>query len=204
MIAHLTGKLISKSPTVSVIDCSGVGYEIYHTPFCAEALRSEQVSVFVHTHVREDALQLFGFADTAERELFRELLKVSGIGPKMAIGILSGMPALDLIKAIQTKDTTRLQKIPGIGKKTAERMSIELADRLKNISGSSATMSAQGLIDLPKESELESVLFNLGYQRTEVERAVKQARKSAEDFDQWPLETMVKSALKELMQGKPV
>jgi Holliday junction DNA helicase RuvA len=160
--------------------------------------------MFIHTHVREDALQLFGFADTLERDLFRELLKVSGIGPKMALGILSGISAADLMKAIQQKDGTRLQKIPGIGKKTADRLHIELADRLKNLSGAAAVMNGKGSFDLPKESELESVLLNLGYQRQEVQRAVEQARKNSAEFDQWPLETMVKTTLKELMQGKPV
>ncbi len=204
VIAHLTGKVLAKTPTASIIDCQGVGYEVHHTPFCAESIAAEQVSLFIHTHVREDALQLFGFADTLERDLFRELLKVSGIGPKMAIGILSGISAADLMKAIQQKDGTRLQKIPGIGKKTADRLSIELADRLKNLSGASAAMNSKGAFDLPKESELESVLLNLGYQRQEVQRAVQQARKNSSEFDQWPLETMVKTALKELMQGKPV
>lgn len=204
MIAHLTGKLLSKSPTLSIVDCQGVGYEIHHTPFCAEALKSETVSLFIHTHVREDALQLFGFVAVLEKDMFRELLKVSGIGPKMALGILSGIPANELIKAIQLKDASRLQKIPGIGKKTADRLSVELSDRLKSYSVGETSLSSRELMGAPKESELESVLFNLGYQRAEVQRAVQQARKAAEGFDQWPLETMVKSTLKELMQGRAV
>ncbi len=203
MIGHLSGKLISKSPTLSVIDCAGVGYEVHHTPHCAEKLTETGVNLFIHTHVREDILQLFGFASLEERSLFRELLKVSGIGPKMALSILSGLPSHELIQALSSKDASRLQKIPGVGKKTAERLVVELADRLKNLaevqwSESAATPS------LPKESELESVLLNLGYQRAEIQRVIKVVRSRESGFETLALETLVRSSLRELTQGRPV
>lgn len=201
MIALLAGKLISKSPTLSVIDCGGVGYEISHTPHCAESLQGDSVRVFVHTHVREDVLQLFGFASLEERSLFRELLRVSGIGPKMALSILSGLSSQELIGAISTKDLGRIQKIPGVGKKTAERLVLELADKLKNLASAHESVLA---MSLPKESELESVLLNLGYQRNEVLRAIKAVRSREEEFETLALETLVKTSLRELTQGRPL
>lgn len=199
MIAHLSGKLLSKTPTHSVIDCQGVGYEVLHTPFCAETLKGDQVSLFIHTNVREDALQLFGFSSNEERALFRELLKVNGIGPKMALSIMSGIGYSDLLQAISSKDLGRLQKIPGIGKKTAERLSIELADRIGKMAEGPVGAS---LASPNRETELESVLINLGYQRVEISKALKTLRGREKDFDQSPLETMVKSTLRELTQGK--
>jgi Holliday junction DNA helicase RuvA len=197
MIARLSGKIISKTPTVSIIDCHGVGYEVFHTPFCAESLKSDTVSVHIYSHIREDAFQLFGFADETERDLFKELLRVSGIGPKMALGILSGIPHQELVSALQKKDIQRLQKIPGIGKKTAERLLVELADRLASGMGS-ASLAPQG----NRETELESVLLNLGYQRSEIQRAMTQVKaREASAFD-LPLESLVRTTLRELTQGR--
>jgi Holliday junction DNA helicase RuvA len=200
MIAQLTGKLLSKSPTASVIDCHGVGYEVFHTPFTAEKITSE-VSLFIHSHIREDAFQLFGFISTEERSLFRELLRVSGIGPKMALAILSGLPYEELLQALSSKDKTRLQKIPGIGKKTADRLMVELSDRLKDFSITShpLTTAAQS-----RDGELESVLLHLGYQKNEIQRAVRNLRTKLEGFESLPLESLVKTTLKELTQAKVV
>jgi len=191
MIAHLRGKIIHKSPGLSIIDCNGVGYEVLHTPFTSEKLRAEVVSLHIHTHIREDALQLFGFADIEEKRIFRDLLKVSSVGPKLALTILSGLPYRELIEALRFRDLTKLQKIPGIGKKTAERLSLELGDKQ--------------LADYPVEAlgqwgamsgdaELESVLLNLGYQKSEIQKVLQKIRSGSAAG----LEEKVKLALREL------
>jgi Holliday junction DNA helicase RuvA len=196
MIAQLRGQVISKSPTLSVIDCHGVGYEVFHTPFTAEHLKdSQSVVLFVHTHMREDALQLFGFSSQEERQIFRELLKVTSVGPKLALSILSGIPHQDLILALQSKDIARLQKIPGIGKKTAERLSLELADRMTSKTSLSATDKVS------KEAELESVLQNLGYQKNEIQRALQSLKTKEENFKDLSLEALVKNTLGVLNQS---
>jgi len=196
MIAQLSGKLSFKSPTSSVLDCHGVGYEIFHTPFTAEKLTGENVTVYIHSHIREDAFQLFAFTSLQERSLFRELLKVNGVGPKVALSILSGIPYEQLLHALSQKDTAALQRIPGVGKKTAERLAVELSDRLREWESRAVDFSASlG----NKESELESVLLNLGYQRPEIQRAVKKVRAVAQEkFDAEPLESLVKLTLKEI------
>lgn len=193
MIAILSGKLLQKNPTSSVVDCHGVGYEVLHTPFTAEKLeRGSSVTLFIHTHVREDCFQLFGFSEEQERSIFRELLKVSSVGPKLALSILSGIFHKELVAALQNRDIGRLQKIPGIGKKTAERLSIELADR----------MEKSFVFDLPqdsaRDSELESILLNLGYQKPEIQRVLQRVRDQEKDFDDKPIEKMVKISLGEL------
>lgn len=204
MIGCLSGKVLHKSPTISIIDCQGVGYEVFHTPFCAELLGDGPVQVLIHTHVREDAFQLFGFVTESERSLFRELLKVSGIGPKMALSILSGIPHEELVVALARKDVSRLQRIPGIGKKTAERLTLELSDRMKTLETANLSGASSKNLSLPKESELESVLLNLGYQRSEVTKAMKAVRDREEGFEAMALEALVKVTLRELTQGRPV
>jgi Holliday junction DNA helicase RuvA len=202
MIAHLSGKLLTKTSTQSVVDCHGVGYEVFHTPFTAEKMTGENISLFIHSNIREDAFQLFGFFSSEERAVFRELLRVNGVGPKLAISILSGISYQDLMSALLSKDMSRLQKIPGIGKKTAERLTVELSDRLPQI---------QQSISLPdfsrssgsKESELESVLTNLGYQRPEILRALKSVRGKETEFENLSLENLVKVTLRELTQSRP-
>lgn len=192
MIAILAGKIAARTPTASVIDCGGVGYEVFHTPFTAEKLSSlETCKLLIQTIVREDSFSLFGFLDEEERSLFRELLKVSGIGPKLALGILSGIPAHELARALGAKDATRLQKIPGVGKKTAERLVVELGDKLKDLALSSTgpTLPAHSRL-----SELESVLLNLGYQRAEIQRAMRKASERP-DWEELSLEVLVKSTL---------
>lgn len=196
MIAQLSGKLVLKTPTLSVIDCNGVGYEISHTPFTAEKLSADFVTVFVHTHVREDALQLFGFFLAEERQMFRELLKISGVGPKLAISILSGLPYTELVAALSAKDISRMQKIPGVGKKTAERLVVELSDRLAKLPIELNISVQKPMVE--KETELESVLLNLGYQRPAIQRAVKTLRSREQEFDSLSLEVLVKQTLREL------
>src|SRR5262252_10177813 len=132
MIAHLRGKLLAKHPNQAIVETGGVGYDVtISVPTFSDlpAVGSE-VALFVHTHVREDALALYGFLRSSEKLLFEKLITVSGIGPKLAITILSGMPADEMVGAIRGNDVARLTRIPGIGKKTAERMVLELRDKL--------------------------------------------------------------------------
>jgi len=193
MIARLNGRLIHKTPTCSILDCQGVGYEVFHTPFTAAQMQGELVSLFIHTQLREDALQLFGFFSAEEKELFRELLRVSSVGPKLALSILSGLPHEELLSAIQGRDIGRLQKIPGIGKKTAERILIELGDRLaKHFASRSAPAGVS------EQLELESILLNLGYQKTEISKVLGQLKPEPTAG----LEGMVRAALRELTGTK--
>src|SRR5229473_7113601 len=168
MIAHLRGKLISKHPNQAIVEAGGVGYDVViSVPTFSElpALNVE-VSFFIHTHVREDALALFGFLRSGEKQLFEKLLSVSGIGPKLAITILSGMSADAMVAAIKGNNVASLTRIPGIGKKTAERMVLELRDKLDSF-GTPGAMAAA----TPVEEDVISALVNLGYQRPVVERA---------------------------------
>ena len=135
MIAHLRGQLLTKSPNQALIECGGVGYDVAISVATFTALPPEgsEASLFIHTHVREDALALFGFAELAEKRLFEKLLTISGIGPKLAITVLSGISAERLVGAIRGQDHATLTKIPGIGKKTAERVVLELKDKLEDM-----------------------------------------------------------------------
>ena len=172
MIAHLRGRLLDKSPNRAILEAAGVGYDITITipTFSDLPKLGEEVSLHIHTHVREDALALFGFLRKEEKQLFERLIGVSGIGPKLAITILSGMSAELMVAAIRGNDLGMLTKIPGIGKKTAERMVLELRDKLE---GFGAAAPAPALV--PVEEDVLSALVNLGYQRNAAERAVTQA-----------------------------
>jgi holliday junction DNA helicase RuvA len=180
MIAHLRGKLIAKHPNQAIVEAAGVGYDVtISVPTFTElnALGSE-VALHIHTHVREDAIALFGFRRMEEKQLFEKLLSVSGIGPKLAITILSGMPAGDMVSAIRGNDVAKLTKIPGIGKKTAERMVLELRDKLQDF-GTAAVAPVS-----PIEEDVISALINLGYQRPAAERALaKVANGNRQSFD---------------------
>src|SRR6476646_668157 len=132
MIAHLRGKLLAKHPNQAIVETSGVGYDvtISVTTFSDLPAVGTDVALYIHTHVREDALALYGFLRASEKVLFEKLITVSGIGPKLAVTILSGMAADEMVGAIRGNDVARLTRIPGIGKKTAERMVLELRDKL--------------------------------------------------------------------------
>jgi Holliday junction DNA helicase RuvA len=132
MIAHLRGRLISKHPNQAIVEAGGVGYDVLITvpTFSELPAAGAEVALHIHTHVREDALALYGFLRPEEKQLFEKLITVSGIGPKLAITILSGMATTDMVGAIRGNDFARLTKIPGIGRKTAERMCVELRDKL--------------------------------------------------------------------------
>ena len=169
MIAHLRGRLLSKHPNQAIVEAGGVGYDVTITvpTFSDLPASGSEVALFIHTHVREDALSLFGFLRAAEKQLFEKLLQVSGIGPKLAITILSGMAATEMVGAIRSGDVARLTRIPGIGKKTAERMILELRDKLEAFGEAPAPRLAT-----PVEDDVLSALMNLGYQRAAAERAL--------------------------------
>jgi holliday junction DNA helicase RuvA len=176
MIAHLRGTLLSKHPNQVVVETSGVGYDVtISVPTFSELpANGAEVALHIHTHVREDQIALYGFLRPAEKRLFEKLITVSGIGPKLAITILSGMAADELASAIRGNDLARLTKIPGIGKKTAERMVLELRDKLPEAAGTAVPMPAMN----PLEEDVMSALVNLGYQRASAEKALAIAKKS--------------------------
>ncbi|MGB9236736.1 MAG: Holliday junction branch migration protein RuvA [Terriglobales bacterium] len=177
MIAHLRGTLLAKHPNQAIVETHGVGYDVVITvpTFSEMPAEGSEVGLHIHTHVREDALSLYGFLRLEEKRLFEKLLTVSGIGPKLAITILSGMAAEEMIAAIRGGDVARLTRIPGIGKKTAERMVLELRDKLPAAAGAAETSTVQAT---PVEEDVISALVNLGYQRPAAEKALLGARKS--------------------------
>jgi Holliday junction DNA helicase RuvA len=175
MIAHLRGTLLSKHPNQAVVETHGVGYDVVISvpTFSEMPLPGSEVALHIHTHVREDALSLYGFLRLGDKQLFEKLLTVSGIGPKLAITILSGMPSDEMIAAIRGGDVVRLTRIPGIGKKTAERMVLELRDKLPTTGADAETGGVQ---TSPVEEDVISALTNLGYQRAGAEKALLAVR----------------------------
>jgi len=184
MIAHLRGTLLAKHPNQAIVETHGVGYDVAISvpTFTEMPAAGAEVALYIHTHVREDALNLYGFLRLPEKQLFEKLLTVSGIGPKLAITILSGMPADEMVAAIRGNDVARLTRIPGIGKKTAERMVLELREKLPAPSGASEASFAPAN---SVEEDVISALVNLGYQRAAAEKALSAARggKDAQSFD---------------------
>lgn len=184
MIAHIRGKLLAKHPNQAIVEAAGVGYDVTISvpTFSDLPAVGAEVAMHVHTHVREDALALYGFLKPSEKLLFEKLITVSGIGPKLAITILSGMAADEMVGAIRSNDIAKLTRIPGIGKKTAERMVLELRDKLPEVGPamvpSAPTMNAN-------EEDVLSALLNLGYQRAAAEKALSIAKKNigAGSFD---------------------
>ncbi len=169
MIARLTGRLASKAPDQVLLDVGGVGY-LVHIPLSTfyELPEAESpASLWIHTHVREDVLALYGFLTERERSLFLLLMSVAGIGPRVALTVLSGIPPAELVEALRQQDVRRLVAIPGVGKKTAERMVLELRDKLDQF------VAAPVKTTSPVEEDVLSALVNLGYQRTAVERALE-------------------------------
>ena len=175
MIARLRGKLAEKEPARVVIDVGGVGYEVFipTTTFTAMPNAGAEVSLDIHTHVREDALSLYGFSSRQERRVFERLISISGIGPKLAVTILSGGSVEGLVGAIRRGDLARLTSIPGVGKKTAERIVVELKDKLKEFTEEPAKPVV--------ETDVLSALENLGYSRPMAEAAVRRATNGDED-----------------------
>ena len=176
MIATLHGVLTEKNPSRLVVDVSGVGYEVSVplSTFYALGELGAEVDLRIHTHVREDALSLFGFATQLEIDLFGRLIAISGVGPRLALAVLSGLEPPDLLRAIQDSDIVRLQGIPGVGKKTAERISLELKDKLpSNVLLEGETKDFENGTEQVR-GDVMSALLNLGYHRPLAERAVKE------------------------------
>ena len=174
MIAHLRGRLISKSPNQAIVECGGVGYDVSISVTTFSALPSEgaEASLHIFTNVREDQIALFGFAETQEKRLFEKLLTITGIGPKLAITVLSGIAADRLVTAIRGQDHATLTRIPGIGKKTAERVVLELKDKLDDLAVSPATAGrSHGAVG----DDALSALVNLGYGRPAAQKAIEAA-----------------------------
>src|SRR5215510_3396140 len=169
MIAHLRGKLAQKDPSRVIVDVNGVGYEVFVplTTFSALPETGSDISIDVHTHVREDVIALYGFSSRRERMIFEKLMTISGIGPKLAVSILSGGSVEDLVGAIRRGDLARLTAIPGVGKKTAERIVLELKDKLQDFAEAQPKSSV--------EADVLSALENLGYNRALAEGALRRA-----------------------------
>ncbi len=188
MIAHLRGRLLSKSPNQAVVECGGVGYEatISVATFTGLPVEGAEAALHVHTHVREDQIALFGFAEVQEKRLFERLIGVSGIGPKLAITVLSGIAAERLVTAIRASDHASLTRIPGIGKKTAERVVLELKDKLDDLAVAPVA-NAGGVHFGAAGDDALSALVNLGYGRPAAQKAIETAVAkhpgAAEDFE---------------------
>jgi Holliday junction DNA helicase RuvA len=188
MIAHLRGKLLAKQPNQVIVEAAGVGYDVTISVPTYSDLPGpgSEVALHVHTHVREDQIALYGFLQASEKRLFEKLITVSGIGPKLAITILSGMAADAMTAAIRGNDIARLTKIPGIGKKTAERMVLELRDKLP--AGQASALSAIAALG-PVEQDVLSALINLGYQRAAAEKSLSGVNRTQ------PFDAMFREAL---------
>lgn len=196
MIAHLRGTLLEKIPSRVMVDVGGVGYDVQIplSTFYVVGDPGGGISLRIHTHVREDVIALYGFATALEHDLFERLIAISGVGPKLALAVLSGIEPAELIRAIRTQDVARLTAIPGIGKKTAERISLELKDRLPAAVAPAAAPSAPGD---QLRGDVLSALLNLGYQRPAAEKAIERATKDGEAG----FEETLKATLRLLMRG---
>jgi Holliday junction DNA helicase RuvA len=197
VIARLKGLLLEKSPNRVVIDVAGVGYDVLVplSTFYGLGDAGSSVSLRVHTHVREDVIALYGFASALEQDLFERLISISGIGPKLALAVLSGIDPADLVRAIRAQDVARLTRIPGVGKKTAERIGLELKDRLPQaaVPADAAAPGGDGL-----RADLLSALTNLGYNRAVAEKAADAAIKKSPDA---PFEQLLRDILRGMMRG---
>lgn len=184
MIAHLRGLLLEKNPNAVTVDVHGVGYEVTIPVSVYSSLPAagQEVSLHIHTHVREDALSLFGFVSAADKNLFEKLITVSGIGPKLAVTAMSGLAGAELIAAIRNGAIEQLVKIPGVGRKTAERMVLELRDKLEVI-GAPVKVAAAQTNFTATEQDAISALMNFGSTRAAAEAAVEKARGGPDDFD---------------------
>jgi Holliday junction DNA helicase RuvA len=192
VIAHLRGKLARKEPARVVVDVNGVGYEVFIplTTFTALPDAGSEVSIDVHTHVREDVIALYGFSTRRERSIFEKLMTISGIGPKLAVTILSGGSVEDLVSAIKRGDLARLTAIPGVGKKTAERIILELKDKLQDFVEPQTKSTV--------EVDVLSALENLGYNRALAEGALRRAVNGDADP---PFDVLFKRSLQILTKG---
>ncbi|MGI8917918.1 MAG: Holliday junction branch migration protein RuvA [Pyrinomonadaceae bacterium] len=206
MIAHLSGTLLSKQATSVILDVAGVGYEVSIplSTFYELEDPGSNVQLRIYTHVREDALQLYGFKTARERELFLRLISVSGIGPKLGITLLSGMSADEMITSIRNNNLAKLTLIPGVGRKTAERLVMELRDKVASLSaGVDEDLGVRSdAAAVPTEDSMRadalSALLNLGYQRNAAEKAVAA---SLSDDGEVSVESILRSSLRKLAKG---
>jgi len=181
VIAQVRGRLLRKEPQEAVVDVGGVGYRVVIplSTFYRIGEPGDEVTLLTHTHVREDVLALFGFLTAAEQALFERLIGVSGVGPKLAVAILSGIEAPDLVAALRASDVVRLTRIPGVGKKTAERLVLELKDKVQGLAATEEAAPVAPAASSSKE-DLVSALLHLGYSRPEAERGADRALKEGE------------------------
>jgi len=185
MIAHLRGRLIHKEPGQAIVECGGVGYDVVISvpTFTALPSMGAETSLHIHTQVSEDQIALFGFLDREEKRLFERLITVSGVGPKLAIKILSGLSPERTVQAIRAQDHAQLTRNPGVGRKLAERLVVELKDKLEDFAVAPTPSSVAG----PAVDDVLSALVNLGYQRPAAEKAIEQSvakeKDLAGDFD---------------------
>jgi Holliday junction DNA helicase RuvA len=202
MIASLTGRLAFKAPTYLILDVHGVGYEVFIplSTYYGLPNLSESTSLSVHTNVREDAIQLFGFLTSQEKDAFVLLTSVSGVGPKLALSVLSALPVSDLVSAIQSGAVEKLTTVPGIGHKSASRLVLELKDKVEKLYLGLASVS-----ESPRQGEdatfddALSALVNLGYRPQDAKEALKQVKKS--NGESIVLKEMIRESLKELARG---
>jgi Holliday junction DNA helicase RuvA len=204
MIAHLSGTLLSKNPNSVIVDVSGVGYEVSIpvSTFYELEDTGSNVKLRIYTHVKEDALQLYGFKTARERELFINFISVSGIGPKIGIALLSGMSADELIASIKSNNLARLTLIPGVGKKTAERLIVDLREKMAALSSAqidqesgSPAATAEVSSEDSVRSQALSGLMNLGYQRSAAEKAIDAALSEGGEIS---VELVLKRSLRKL------
>jgi Holliday junction DNA helicase RuvA len=199
MIALLRGTLVEKHPGRLIVDVGGVGYDVL-VPLSTFYVLGEPgalVSLRIHTHVREESLALYGFATTLEQGLFERLISISGVGPKLALAVLSGIEPADLVTAIRLQDVARLTAIPGIGKKTAERIGLELKDRLPVVATAPGQADSDAAPGDQMRADLLSALLNLGYQRAVAERAIGKTIKA----EHAGFEQALRDVLRGLMKG---
>jgi Holliday junction DNA helicase RuvA len=199
MIGFLRGRIADKQPNTLIVDVQGVGYQV-HVPlstFYEAGEPGAEIALRIYTHVREDALQLYGFLTDIERQLFERLIGISGIGPKLAITVLSGMEPRDLVASVQRGDVARLTAIPGVGKKTSERIVLELKDRLAQLPGFVPVEAAPSNGADRIRIDLLSALQNLGYHRPQAEKAIDA---TLQTMSEPTFEHALKAALRELMR----
>jgi holliday junction DNA helicase RuvA len=200
MIAFLRGRVLEKHPSRVIVDVGGVGYDVSVplSTFYTAGDPGAEIALRIHTHVREDQLSLYGFATILELTVFERLIGISGIGPRLALSVLSGMEARELAAAIERGDLTRLTRIPGVGKKTAERIVVELRDRLpRALAGVSDLASPQAQGDVRRD-DLASALGNLGYDRRVVDKALDAVLAGQADAS---FEQQLRAALKALSRA---
>ena len=194
MIAHLSGKLTHKSPVTIIIDVNGVGYQVFIplSTFYALPELESKISLGIHTHMREEALKLFGFYTIDEKKIFEKLIAINKVGPKLALTILSGMPPADILSTIDSNDIVKLSTIPGIGRKTAERLILEMRDKLDGLSldfvAKKSPGPEKGLFD-----DALSALVNLGYKKSQAEQTLKKVY--AEKVGDTSIENLIKDSL---------